>query len=94
MTTFLARMRRTSATALAATLVPLVLAGCAGGSSRPGDTAYVARDVESLYAAAKDRLDRNQFALAAGFLLPLIHGARWCNVFTNTYRRNALCRDP
>ncbi|WP_375291498.1 outer membrane protein assembly factor BamD [Qipengyuania sp.] len=66
MTTFLARMRRTSATALAATLVPLVLAGCAGGSSRPGDTAYVARDVESLYAAAKDRLDRNQFALAAG----------------------------
>lgn len=50
--------------ALAATL-PLALAACAGGSSRPGDTAYVARDVETLYAAAKERLDTGQPKLAA-----------------------------
>ena len=42
----------------------LVLSACAGGS-RPGDTAYIARDVESLYAAAKGRLDRGQPKLAA-----------------------------
>jgi len=39
-------------------------AGCAGGS-KPKDTAYVARDVESLYFAAKDRLDRGQVKMAA-----------------------------
>ncbi len=50
---------------LAVSLIPLALAACAGGANRPGDTAYVARDVESLYAAAKDRLDRGQPKLAA-----------------------------
>jgi len=34
-------------------------AACAGGG-KPEDTAYVARDVESLYFAAKDRLDKGQ----------------------------------
>jgi outer membrane protein assembly factor BamD len=39
-------------------------AGCAGGS-KVKDTAYVARDVESLYAAAKQRLDNGQVKQAA-----------------------------
>jgi outer membrane protein assembly factor BamD len=56
------RARRVTAIAL----MPLVLAACAGGSGgRPGDTAYVARDVETLYAAAKDRLDSGQPKIAA-----------------------------
>jgi outer membrane protein assembly factor BamD len=56
------RARRVTAIAL----MPLVLAACVGGSGvRPGDTAYVARDVETLYAAAKDRLDSGQPKIAA-----------------------------
>jgi outer membrane protein assembly factor BamD len=53
---------------LAAALIAATLAtaGCAGSSSGPADTAYVARDVESLYRSAKDRMDRGQSALAAG----------------------------
>ena len=38
---------------------------CAGRSSGPNDTAYVARDVETLYSEAKQRLDRGQATLAA-----------------------------
>ncbi|WP_133366712.1 outer membrane protein assembly factor BamD [Qipengyuania sediminis] len=49
---------------LASSLIPLALAACAGGG-RPGDTAYVARDVETLYAAAKARLDEGQPKIAA-----------------------------
>lgn len=46
----------------AATLV----SGCASSrNSGATDTAYVARDVESLYAAAKDRLDRGDLRVAA-----------------------------
>ncbi|MFM5955331.1 MAG: outer membrane protein assembly factor BamD [Novosphingobium sp.] len=48
-----------SATALLAT------AGCGGRGIKPKDTAYVARDVETLYAAAKDRLDRGDTLVAA-----------------------------
>jgi outer membrane protein assembly factor BamD len=55
----------TRARLLAASLIPLALAACGGSGNRPGDTAYVARDVESLYAAAKDRLDRGQPKIAA-----------------------------
>ena len=53
---------------------PLVLAGAAfaiavtagcGGGSKKTDTAYVARDVETLYSAAKDRLDRGNVRQAA-----------------------------
>ena len=51
------------AAALTATL--LLTAGCAGGRGGPKDTAFVARDVDSLYAAAKDRLDRGQPMIAA-----------------------------
>jgi len=46
----------------AALLAPL--AGCATGGNK-ADTKYVARDVDTLYNAAKDRLDRGQYKLAA-----------------------------
>lgn len=39
-------------------------AGCGGGSKKK-DTAYVARDVETLYTAAKDRLDSGKIRQAA-----------------------------
>ena len=39
-------------------------AGCAGRGG-PKDTAYIARDVDTLYFAAKDRLDRGQSLQAA-----------------------------
>ena len=45
--------------------VSLTLTACAGRGGGPKDTAYVARDVETLYASAKDRLDRGQPTLAA-----------------------------
>ncbi len=52
--------------ALAAATCALVLAGCGGGSGAEGtDVAFVARDVESLYIAAKDRLDRGDLQIAA-----------------------------
>lgn len=48
----------------AAILAPL--ASCAGPSAQTrADTQYVARDVNTLYNLAKDRLDRNQYGLAA-----------------------------
>ena len=47
---------------LAALALPM--AGCAGRKAKK-DTSYVARDVNSLYATAKDRLDRGDFKLAA-----------------------------
>src|SRR3569623_1032628 len=40
------------------------LAGCAGKKIK-GDMPYVARDVGTLYSAAKDKLDRKQYKLAA-----------------------------
>jgi len=61
------RFRNTGA-AFAAISV-LALAGCAtggGGGSNGADTAYVARDVETLYNAAKERLDRGDLQVAAG----------------------------
>ena len=45
---------------IAALAVILPLAGCSRNSTKR-DTAYVARDVDTLYTAAKDRLDRGQF---------------------------------
>lgn len=51
---------------LAAAAASTVLtAGCAGSSSGPEDTAYVARDVETLYAEAKRRLDNGDPTMAA-----------------------------
>jgi len=40
-------------------------AGCAGRGNQVKDTAFVARDVDTLYSAAKDRLDRGDTKLAA-----------------------------
>ncbi|MGB7408452.1 MAG: outer membrane protein assembly factor BamD [Pontixanthobacter sp.] len=51
-----------------AILAPLTLGGCAalgGGGGGTDDTAYVARDVETLYFSAKDKLDRGNTPLAA-----------------------------
>lgn len=48
-----------------------MLSGCAalglgGGGAKPGsNTRYVARDVNTLYAAAKDKLDAKQYEVAA-----------------------------
>jgi outer membrane protein assembly factor BamD len=42
------------------------LAACAGGRNKTrADTQYVARDVNTLYSLAKDRLDRGDYAVAA-----------------------------
>ena len=51
---------------LAAILLPAtaILGACSGGGGDV-DTAYVARDVETLYSAAKERLDRGQYGIAA-----------------------------
>lgn len=43
----------------------LLTAGCAGRGGKPKDTAFVARDVDTLYRAAKDRLDRGDTRVAA-----------------------------
>ncbi|HEY0132036.1 MAG TPA: outer membrane protein assembly factor BamD, partial [Allosphingosinicella sp.] len=52
------------ALALGAALIPL--AGCAGGSARSrADTRYVARDVNTLYNAAYDNLQRRDYTRAA-----------------------------
>ena len=50
---------------LAAALIISPLAACAGGGGSKPDTRYVARDVNTLYRAAQDRLDRQQYGLAA-----------------------------
>jgi outer membrane protein assembly factor BamD len=50
---------------LATLTVAVPLAGCAGRGKLKSDTAYVARDVNTLYNAAKDRLDKGEFKLAA-----------------------------
>jgi outer membrane protein assembly factor BamD len=47
-----------------ATAAMLVTAGC-GGRGNVRDTAFVARDVDTLYAAAKDRLDSGDTRVAA-----------------------------
>lgn len=53
--------------ALSATAVSalLLLSACGGRGGGPKDTAFVARDVDTLYGAAKDRLDRGDTMLAA-----------------------------
>ena len=58
------RALRIAVLATAATAMALT-AGCAGRGGKNRDTAYVARDVDTLYAAAKDRLDRGQAKQAA-----------------------------
>lgn len=50
---------------MAAAASVLVLTSACGGKAGGKDTAYVARDVDTLYMAAKDRLDRGQARQAA-----------------------------
>jgi len=59
----LRKATRPIALMIAAALV-LPLAGCATGKNK-GDAKYVARDVDTLYNAAKERLDRRQYKIAA-----------------------------
>jgi outer membrane protein assembly factor BamD len=57
--------RRTTAI-IAALAVLATVGGCASNRTRSkANTAYIARDVDTLYATAKDRLDRRQYTLAA-----------------------------
>jgi outer membrane protein assembly factor BamD len=58
------RNLRTLALAFGATSL-LLTAGCAGRGGGRADTAYVARDVGTLYTAAKGRLDRHLYKEAA-----------------------------
>ena len=41
------------------------LSGCAHGAKKKADTKFIARDVDTLYNLARDRLDRRQYKLAA-----------------------------
>ena len=41
------------------------LAGCANGNKKKADTRFIARDVDTLYNLARDRLDKKQYKLAA-----------------------------
>jgi outer membrane protein assembly factor BamD len=54
-----------SALTLVACAAAVPLAGCAHGSKAKGDTAYVARDVSSLYSAAKRTMDQGDYEQAA-----------------------------
>lgn len=55
-----------SALLLIACAAAVPLAGCAhGGKAGKGDTAYVARDVSSLYTAAKTAMDRGDYEQGA-----------------------------
>jgi len=49
----------------AASVAMLLTAGCGGRGAKGKDVAFVARDVDTLYAAAKDRLDRGDTKVAA-----------------------------
>jgi len=54
------RSRLKSALFAVASGALVLTAGCAGGGGHKKDTAYVARDVDTLYSAAQARLDRGQ----------------------------------
>ena len=54
-----------SAALLLGLALALPLAGCATGRGTRADTSYVARDVNTLYNAAKERLELKQYKLAA-----------------------------
>lgn len=54
-----------SRSALIATLAAVTLTAGCGSSKIKGDVPYVARDVDTLYSSAKDRIDRRQYPAAA-----------------------------
>jgi outer membrane protein assembly factor BamD len=54
-----------SLTVLLVAALAIPLAACNRGGGTRADLPYVARDVGTLYTAAKDRLDRGQYKLAA-----------------------------
>jgi outer membrane protein assembly factor BamD len=56
---------RLTATLAAALLPALLLSGCAGRSTGPRDTRYVARDVNTLYIAAQARMNAGDYRVAA-----------------------------
>jgi outer membrane protein assembly factor BamD len=59
-------VRAKGAVVLVPVAAALLLSGCATlGGKKKGDTAYVARDVESLYTEAKERLDKGDYKVAA-----------------------------
>ena len=49
----------------AALVITPLLAACGGGAGVKKDTKYVARDVNTLYRAAQDRLDQGNYRIAA-----------------------------
>ena len=51
---------------LAALVVALPLTACARNKNNKRDTSYIARDVDTLYNLARDRLDRHEYSTAAG----------------------------
>ena len=89
--------RATRAVAIASVAV-LALSGCAMlGGKKGGDTAYIARDVESLYAEAKDRLDKGDTKTAAALFdeverqhpySPWARRAQLMGAFTNYVRKD------
>lgn len=58
-------MNRKFTAPIAIVLATSMLSACATGGSKKADTRYVARDVATLYNAAKEKLDRGQYELAA-----------------------------
>ncbi|MBV9842556.1 MAG: outer membrane protein assembly factor BamD [Sphingomonadaceae bacterium] len=50
---------------LAALVVALPLTACARNKNNKRDTSYIARDVDTLYNLARDRLDRHEYSTAA-----------------------------
>ena len=59
----MSKLTRIAALSVACALV-LPIAGCARNKAK-SDTAYVARDVNTLYTVAKSQLDRGNYAIAA-----------------------------
>jgi len=57
-------MRIVNPKIIATAALAVLITGCASSGNK-GDVPYVARDVDTLYSAGKDRLDRKQYALAA-----------------------------
>ena len=91
-----ARAHRAAALVITASLA---LSGCSmfSGNRAGTDTAYVARDVESLYAEAKERLDRGDTKTAAALFdeverqhpySPWARRAQLMGAFTNYVRRD------